>query len=338
MNRSAIESCGRRLQRSVAALACVLFAALAVAQTPNPAGDYPKQPIRLIVAFPAGAGADLTARTVAQKMGESMGQPVVVENRPGANGSVAAAAVAKSTPDGYTLLLADRGAFGINPHLYRQPLYDPLKDFAYVSIVTWGSYVLVTNADVPAKTFADLVKLAKASPGKLNYASFGVGSMPQLNLEALNRAAGMSVTHVPYKGGAPAATAVAAHEVDMTLATAPSVIGFVHDNRMRALVVGSTRRSPLLPHVPTVGEVGIGPDVLLPTYFGIAAPAGTPPAIVAKLQAEIRRALAQPDVADRLVKAGLDPHGGSPEEMAQTVRSDVARFGALVKEIGIQAE
>jgi tripartite-type tricarboxylate transporter receptor subunit TctC len=316
----------------------IAVVALALSALPSAAQNWPTRAVKLILPLGPGSGVDISARLIADKLSAKWGQPVVVENRPGANGSVAAAAVAKSTPDGYTLLLADRGAFGINPHLYRQPLYDPLKDFAYVSIVTWGSYVLVTNADVPAKTFADLVKLAKASPGKLNYASFGVGSMPQLNLEALNRAAGMSVTHVPYKGGAPAATAVAAHEVDMTLATAPSVIGFVHDNRMRALVVGSTRRSPLLPHVPTVGEVGIGPDVLLPTYFGIAAPAGTPPAIVAKLQAEIRRALAQPDVADRLVKAGLDPHGGSPEEMAQTVRSDVARFGALVKEIGIQAE
>jgi len=329
----------RRLLDTAVALAAALCAGLAGAQTAQRDDvDFPKQPVRLIVAFPAGAGADLTARVVAQKIGESMGQPVVVENRPGANGSVAAAAVAKAAPDGYTLLLIDRGGLGINPHLYKQPQYDPLKDFAYVSIVTWGPYVLVTNAEVPAKTFADFVKLAKASPGKLNYASFGVGSMAQLNVEALNRSLGIKVTHVPYKGGAPAATAVAAHEVDMTVATAPGVLGFIKDGRMRALAIGSAKRSPLLPDVPTVAEAGIAADVLLPTYFGIAAPAGTPPAIVAKLQAEIRKAVAMPDVAERLVNAGLDPHGGTPAEMAQTVRTDVTRFGELVRSIGIQPE
>jgi tripartite-type tricarboxylate transporter receptor subunit TctC len=302
------------------------------------ADDFPSRPIKLIVAFPAGAGADLTARTVAQKVGESIGQPMVVENRPGANGSIAAGVVAKSPPDGYTLLLIDRGGLGINPHLYKQLAYDPLKDFAYVGIATWGPYVLVTNADVPVKTFADLVQLAKSKPGKLNYASFGVGSMPQLNIEALNRHVGISMTHVPYKGGAPAATAVAAHEVDMTIATAPSVLGFVRDGRMRALAIGATRRSPLLPDVPTVVEVGIGPDVLLPTYFGIAAPAGTPAAVIARLSAEIRKALTAPDVVERLAGAGLDAHGGTPEEMARTVRDDVARFGSLAQALGIQPE
>jgi tripartite-type tricarboxylate transporter receptor subunit TctC len=325
----------RRWLGHCATLAACTLAPGALAQ---PANDFPNHPIRLIVAFPAGAGADLTARTVGQKVSEALGQAIVVENRAGANGSIAATAVAKAPPDGYTLLLIDRGGLGINPHLYRQLAYDPLKDFAYVGIATWGPYVMVTNSEVPVKSFTELVQLAKSKPGALNYASYGVGSMSQLNIEALDRAMGIRMTHVPYKGGAPAAAAVAAHEVDLTIATAPSVMGFIRDGRMRALAIGSAKRSPLLPEVPTAAEVGIPADVLLPTYFGIAAPAGTPAAIVQRLSSEIHKALTAPDVVERLAGAGLDAHGGSPEEMAQTVRSDVQRFGGLIKVIGIKPE
>lgn len=315
----------------------VTSAGIAAAQS---AADvaYPTRPIRLIVAFPAGAGADLTARTIAQKMTESMGQSVIVENRPGANGSVAAGVVAKSPPDGYTLLLIDRGGLGINPSLYKDPVYDPLKDFSYVGIATWGPYVLVSSAGLPAKTFKEFVQLAKSKPGKLNYASYGIGSMAQLNIEALKSNLGVDITHVPYKGGAPAAMAVMTQEADMTIATAPGVLGFIRDGKMRALAVGSTKRSTLLPDVPTVAEVGLSDDILLPTYFGIAAPAKTPPAIVAKLNAEMKRALGMPDVVERLVNAGLEPYGSSPDEMMQTVRVDVVRFGKLVTAIGIQPE
>ena len=195
------------------AFVAVAFAAPAIAQS----GAYPNRPIKMIVPFPPGGGADLTARVVAQKMSESMGQPVVVENKPGANGSIGTEAVAKSTPDGYTLLLVDRGALGINPHIYAKLPYDPLKDLSFVGIATEGPYVLVVNPSLNVKTLAELVALAKAKPGTLNYASFGIGSLPQLNLEALNRRMGIDLVHVPYKGAGPAAQAVVAGEVGVTL-------------------------------------------------------------------------------------------------------------------------
>ncbi len=299
---------------------------------------WPGRALRLVIAFPPGAGADLTGRTVAQKVSESLGQPVVVDNRGGANGIVGTDLVAKSAPDGYTLLLTDRGALGINPSLYRKLPYDPLKDFAYLSIATLRPYVLAINASVPAKSFQEFVALAKARPGTINYASFGVGSMAQLNLEALKARMGIDLTHVPYKGGAPAVAAVVAGEVGATVVTAPSLLGHIKEGRVRALVIGSARRSPLLPDVPTLAEVCGGEDTLVPTFFGFAAAAGAPRALVNRLSGEIRKALSGKEVADKLASVGLDAWGSTPEEMTSTVTGDVARFARLVKAIGIQPE
>ncbi len=316
------------------AFVAVAFAAPAIAQS----GAYPNRPIKMIVPFPPGGGADLTARVVAQKMSESMGQPVVVENKPGANGSIGTEAVAKSTPDGYTLLLVDRGALGINPHIYAKLPYDPLKDLSFVGIATEGPYVLVVNPSLNVKTLAELVALAKAKPGTLNYASFGIGSLPQLNLEALNRRMGIDLVHVPYKGAGPAAQAVVAGEVGVTISSVPAVQGFIKDGRLRALAVGADKRIAQLPDVPTMGEAGGGADTLNPTFFALAAPAGTPPAVVARINAEMKKALSDPAVAEKLQNAGLEPTGSSPAAMAATVKQDVARFGALVKQIGINPE
>ena len=316
------------------AFVAVAFAAPAIAQS----GAYPNRPIKMIVPFPPGGGADLTARVVAQKMSESMGQPVVVENKPGANGSIGTEAVAKSTPDGYTLLLVDRGALGINPHIYAKLPYDPLKDLSFVGIATEGPYVLVVNPSLNVKTLAELVALAKAKPGTLNYASFGIGSLPQLNLEALNRRMGIDLVHVPYKGAGPAAQAVVAGEVGVTISSVPAVQGFIKDGRLRALAVGADKRIAQLPDVPTMGEAGGGADTLNPTFFALAAPAGTPPAVVARINAEMKKALSDPAIAEKLQNAGLEPTGSSPDAMAATVKQDVARFGALVKQIGINPE
>jgi len=325
-------------QRILAA-ATLTLVALTVAAGAHAQGGaaYPTRPLKLIVPFPPGGGADLTARTLAQKMGDAMGQPIVVDNRPGANGLIGTDLVAKAAPDGYTILLVDRGALGINPSLYAKLPYDPLRDFAYIGIATEGPYVLVVNPALPAKTLAELVALAKAKPGSINYASYGIGSMAQLNLEALNQRLGIDLQHVPYKGAGPAVTAVVAGEVGVTIASVPGVLGFVRDGRARALAVGSDKRLALFPDVPTMAEAG-GGDTLIPTFFALAAPAGTPPAVVAKLNAELKRALAAPDVAERLIAAGLVPIGGSPEMMAATVRQDVTRFAALVKAIGIKPE
>jgi len=316
----------------------VVASLAAVASALAQVGAYPTHPIKLIVAFPPGGGADLTARTLAQKMGEALGQPVVVENKPGANGSLGTDLVAKSAPDGYTLVLADRGAFTVNPSLYAKLPYDPLKDLSYVGIATEGPYVLVATPALNVKTLAELTALAKSKPGALNYASFGIGSMPQLNLEAMNRKLGIDIVHVPYKGAGPAAQAVVSGEVGITISSIPAVQGFIKDGRLRALAVGSDKRLAQLPDVPTMAEVGGGADTLIPTYFALAAPAGTPPAIVARLNAEMKKALADPGMAEKLVGAGLVPIGSSPDAMTASVKQDVARFGALVKAIGIKPE
>ena len=338
MNRIMKAVCGGYL-RLVLAAACLGGFSSAIAQAPAK-GDapYPNRPIKLVVAFPPGGGADLTARILAQKLSESLGQPMVVENRAGANGVVAAGSVAKSAPDGYTLLLIDRGALGINPSIYKSLPYDPVKDFSYVGVVTLGPYVLVVNPALPIKNFADFVRYAESKPGTVNYGSMGIGSMVQLNVEAMSARAGIRLTHVPYKGGGAAVAGVVSGEVGMTIIAIPGALGFIRDGRARAIALGSDKRSPLLPDVPTMKEVGGGEDVLLPTYFGIAAPAGTPPAIVAKLSEEINRALRQNDVATRLNNAGLEPAESSPQQMLDLVKGDVVRFSALAKAVGIKPE
>ena len=326
--------------RPFAVLAAAVAAAMLALAAPaaHAQADYPTRPIKLILPFPPGGGADLTARSLAQKMGETMGQSIVVENKPGANGALGTEAVAKAAPDGYTLLVTDRGSLAVNPHLYAKLGYDPLRDFAFVGIATDGPYVLVANPSLNVKTVAELTAASKAKPGTINYASFGIGSMPQMNLEALNRKLGIDLVHVPYKGAGPASQAVVAGEVGVTIASVPAVQGFIKDGRLRALAVGSDKRFAVLPDVPTMKEAGVDGDILVPTFFALLAPAGTPPAIVAKLNAEMKKALADPAIAERLTAAGLVVNGSSPEVMANTVRQDNARFGALVKAIGIKPE
>jgi tripartite-type tricarboxylate transporter receptor subunit TctC len=292
----------------------------------------------LVVPFAPGGASDLTARTLAQKMGESMGQAIVVENRPGANGAVGIEAVVRSPPDGYTILLTDRGSLTVNPSLYVKLPYDPIKDFSCIGVATDGPYVLVVNPKLNVKTVQELVALAKSRPGTINYSSFGIGSMAQLNLEAFNQRMGTDMLHVPYKGAAPAAQAVVAGEVGVTIAAVPAVQGFIKDGRLRALAVGSDKRFAVLPDVPTMTEAGAGNDILLPTYFALLAPANTPAPIVARLNAELKKALADPAVAERLSSAGLVPVGGTPEEMAASIKQDLPRFAELVKKIGIKPE
>ncbi len=314
------------------------LALLALAATSAFAQTYPAKPIHLVVPFSPGGASDLTARTIAQKMSEGLGQSVVVDNKPGANGVVGIDIAAKAAPDGYTLLLTDRGSLTVNPWLYQKLPYDPIKDFAYVGIITDGPYVLVANPKLGVSTVKELVALSKAKPGTLSYASYGVGSMAQLNLEAFNQKMGTDMLHVPYKGAGPAAQAAVAGEVGVTIATVPAVQGFIKDGRLRALAVGGEKRFAVLPDVPTMTEAGAANDILVPTYFALLAPAGTPPAIIARLNAEMKKALADPQVVDRLAGAGLVPNGGSPEAMAASVKSDLPRFQTLVKSIGIKPE
>ena len=328
-------------KRSLVALGMTLMASVALAQETPSTGSghaFPSRPIRLIVSFPPGGGADLTARSVGQKMGDLLGQPLVVENKPGANGLVGCEAVAKSAPDGYTLLETDRGALGVNPSLYRKLPYDPLRDFEYVGIVTSASYVLVIDPRLPAATLAELKDLSKARPGTLNYGSYGVASMAQLNLEALKAKLAIDLTHVPYKGAGPAVQAVVAGEASATIASPAAVLGFIRDGRLRALAIGAKSRSPLLPTVPTLAEAGGDDDTLLPTYFAFALPAKTPAAIVARLHQAMKSAVGSPEVAERLDKAGLEPTGGSGAELLELVKRDIPRFRGIIQNTGIQPE
>ena len=299
---------------------------------------FPSRPMRLIVSFPPGGGADLTARTVAQKMGDLLGQPVVVENRPGANGLVGCDAVAKSAPDGYTMLETDRGALGANPSLYKKLPYDPLQDFEYLGIVTSAPYVLVIDPRLAAKTLAEFKALSNAKPGSLNYGSYGVASMAQLNIEALKAKMGIDLTHVPYKGAGPAVQAVVAGEAAATITSPAAVLGFIRDGRLRPLAIGAKNRSPLLPDVPTLTEAGGDDDTLVPTYFAFAVPARTPPAVAQRLSETMRSAVKSPEVAGRLDKAGLEPAGGTGAELLELVKRDIPRFRAIIQNIGIQPE
>ena len=322
------------LGMTAAALVMTVFASAGVLAQET----FPSRSLRLIVSFPPGGGADFTARTVAQKMGDLLGQPVVVENRPGANGLVGCDAVAKSAPDGYTLLETDRAALGANPSLYRKLPYDPLRDFEYLGIVTSAPYVLVIDPRLPSKTLAEFRALSKAKPGSLNYGSYGVASMAQLNIEALKAKMGFDLTHVPYKGAGPAVQAVVAGEAAATITSPTAVLGFIRDGRLRALAIGAKARSPLLPEVPTLSEAGGDDDTLVPTYFAFALPAKTPPAIVQRLGDSMRSAVKSPEVAERLDKAGLEATGGSGAELLELVKNDIPRFRGIIQNIGIQPE
>ena len=323
----------RNAGRDFAALVMALAAGAAAAQE-----KFPSRPIHLVVSFTPGGGADFTARTVALKMGDILGQPVIVENKPGANGLVGCEAVAKAAPDGYTMLETDRGALGVNPSLYKKLPYDPLTDFEYVGVVTTAPYVLVSNPKLAAKTLADLAALAKAKPGALNYGSYGIASMAQLNIEALKAKLGIDLTHVPYKGAGPAVQAVVAGEAAATIASPAAVLGFIRDGRLRALAIGTKRRTPLLPDVPTLAEAGGGEDTLAPTYFAFALPAKTPRAIVRGMSEVMRRSVMSPDVVERLGAAGLEPTGGTGPELLELVKRDIPRFRGIIQNIGIQPE
>jgi len=313
-------------------LLSILLCASAQAQ------NFPTKPVRLVVPFPPGGGADALARLMAPKLGERWKQQVLIDNRPGASGHIGADAVAQSAPDGYTMLLTDRGALGINPSLYRNLPYDPTRDFAYIGIVTVAPYVLVIDPRLPAKSLAELVALAKARPGAINYASFGIASMAHLNLEALKSRLGIDLVHVPYKGAGPAVQGVIAGDAGVTIGSPAAVLGFVRDARLRAIAIGDKRRSPLLPEVPTLTEAGTDEDLLASTYFAFALPAATPRSAVERLAAEMKAALATPELARRLSAAGLEPAGSSGEELAALVRRDIPRFRRIIETVGIQPE
>ena len=305
-------------------LACAAGAALAQ--------GYPTKPVRLIVPFLAGGGVDALARALSQRFAEAWGQSVIVENRPGAGGNIGANAVAKATPDGYTLLVASTG-LAMAPSLYRKLPFDPLKDFAATSQIMSNYFVLVANPGVPA-TLKELVALAKSQPGKLNYGHTGLGGSPHLVGEMLRAAAGINIVFVPYKGDAQTLLAMLANEVQMTFAPPATVVQMVKSGKLRALAVTGTSRSTAFPDAPTTTEAGF-PEVTYAGWVGFFAPGGTPRDILNKISQETARALRMPEIVERLASGGLEAAGTTPGEFAARYRADVARYAKIIKETDI---
>ena len=298
---------------------------------------YPAKPIRLVVPFPPGGSTDIVARIVAQKLSDRLGQQVVVENRGGAGGTIGAEAVAKAPPDGYTLVVGTTSTHAVAPSVYGKIGYDPVKDFAPISLIAVTPYLLVVNPSVNVKSLQEFVGYVKARPGKLNYASAGTGSTTHLAMEMLKSAAGLYIVHIPYNGNGPAGTAVIAGQVEILFGSLPAVLPHAKSGRVRPLAVGTPKRSPSLPDVPTVAESGFpGFDASL--WLAIMAPAGTPAPIVDRLQKEIHAVIASRDTADALNKSGAEPITSTPAELAAMVKDGVEKYGKVVKQAGVKPE
>ena len=316
-----------------ASLALVLLAALPAAL----AQSYPSRPVRLIVPFPPGGSTDILARALGQKLAEGLGQAVVIDNRPGAGGSIGADAAAKAAPDGHTLMMGHLGTLAVNPSIYKNLPYDPVKSFAPVSLMAMVPSVLVVNPQVPAANAAELIAYAKANPGKLAYGSAGAGSTSHLTTEYFKLATGTDILHVPYKGIGPMLTDLISGQLSMGLNGAPAVMPHVNSGRLRALAVSGLKRLESLPQIPTLDEAGVkGFDAS--GWYGIVAPAGTPREIVMRLNAEIRRAMRTLDLLARLDNEGATSAPGSPEEFAAFIVSEIARWAAVLKRAGIEAQ
>ena len=314
-----------------AALALAALAAVGVQAQPA----YPARPIQLIVGYAAGGGTDLLARIVAAKMGEGLGQPVVIENRAGAQSIIAAQYVAKANPDGYTLLLGPSGPMSMNPALYSKLPYAPLRDFAPISLLGSFPLILAVGQNHPAKTVQQLVDYAKANPDKSNY---GASAAPfQLAAELFKQKTGTAFQHIAYKGSNESVNATATGEVTMTLADPPPLVGQVKAGRVRALAITTPSRHPAWPDVPTMREAGFV-DMDIALWTGILAPAGTPPAVIRRLQDEVARVLMLPDVRERIVALGIDPVASTPEEFGRVIAADITKWTAVAKAANIKAD
>jgi tripartite-type tricarboxylate transporter receptor subunit TctC len=307
--------------------------ALAVPAFAQP--QYPDRPIRVIVTFAAGSATDITARIAAQKLNESLGVPVTVENIPGAGGSVGLDRLAKAAPDGYTLGWIANGALTIAPGLQPKLPYDSARDFAPISQVLATASILAVNNDLPAKSLQELIALAKAQPGKLSYATPGVGTPQHIGGELLKSMTGIEITHVPYRGALFAD--VIGGRVPITLQNMGAILPVVREGKLRGLAVTSLKRSPGIPDLPAVAELGY-PSFEATSWFALLAPAGTPAPIVGKLHQEITRIVAQRDIRERFTQLGLDTVGGTPEGLAAIIKSDIVKWTKVIKDAGIKAE
>ena len=323
--------------RTTSAIRCGFMLGASLAAACASAQNYPTRPVRVIAPFTAGSAIDTLARVIGQKLADSWGQQMIIDNRVGANGIIGTEAAAKSPADGYTLYFGNVSTLAVNPHLYSKLSYNPVKDFAPVSLTASIPLVLVVHPSLPVKSVKELIALAKARPGQLNYASGGVGSAQHLPMEMLRVAAGIDLVHVPYKGLGPAYSDVLGGQVPMMFSGISNVVPYRNSGRLRVLAIGSLKRSPALPDVPTVAESGV-PGYIFEAWSGYLVPAATPKDVIVKIHAEIDRALALTDVQQKLSALGFDLVGGTPEEFAALIKTDLARFGKLVKDASIRAE
>ena len=314
-------------------IAAFAFGAPASAQAPA----YPTKPVRIVVPFPAGGATDILARAVAQKLTETWGQAFVVDNRPGAGGNIGSDLVAKAAPDGYTLEMGTVGTHAINASLYAKMPYDHVKDFAPIILVAGVPNVLVVNPAVPVNSVQELIAYAKANPGKLNFASSGSGTSIHLSGELFKVMAGVQMTHIPYKGSAPALADLLGGQVQLMFDNLPPSLPQIKGGKLRALGVTSAARAPALPDTPTIAESGL-PGFEASSWFGLLAPAGTPPAIIAKLNTEIAKWLASPEAREKLVAIGANIAGGTPEDFARHIQAETVKWAKVVKESGAKVD
>lgn len=309
--------------------------ATVIALTPGvaPAQSYPVKSIRMIGPSSPGGGIDTTGRILAAALTQSLGQQVVLENRPGAGGIIGTEIAAKAPPDGYTLMLTAAAAMVVFPHTFTKLPYDPVRDFAPISLVASSEYILAVHPSMPVKTVKDLIGLARARPGQIAFASSGNFGLPHLAGELLKQNAKISMLHVPYKGGGPAATAILSGEVSLMFGTGPTVVPLAKAGRLRLIATAGDKRSKSMPELPTVAETL--PGVEVSAWYGVLAPSGTPKDIIAKLNAETVRAIANPKVAQQIANAGAEAVSSSPEEFAALIKSELARWGTAVKATGL---
>ena len=312
----------------------VVLSAIAVHAGAQP---YPAKPVRVIVPYPPGGGNDILGRLFAARLGERMGQPFVVENRPGAGTMIGTEAAAKSPPDGYTILLSSIATHALSPNLYSRVPYDPVKDFAPITLLGIAPTVLVVNKDLPAKDLAELIALAKAKPGELAYASGGNGTPPHINGELFKSVAGVNLLHVPFKGGGAALADLTAGRVHVMLDTAASAMSHVRAGRLRALAISAPKRTPEYPDLPTFAEAGLA-GYETNAWYSMHAPAATPAEIVRRLNAELAAILKEPDIVNRFRQLSTDPVGNSPEEFAAFVKSELDKYARVIKAAGIKLD
>ena len=316
--------------------AIIAFISVAVA-APALAQNYPAKPIKIIIAQAPGSATDVISRVVGNRLSESLGQPIVIEARPGAGGALGTEAAARSAPDGYTLFMGNNSTHGSNPAIYAKLPYDAVNDFAPISFVASVPYVLVVEPSLPVKSVQELIALAKSKPGKINYASAGNGSTHQFCGELMKSTAGIDLVHIPYKGSPPGIAGLLAGEVSLMFTNLTDIGAQIRAGKVKPLAVTTLKRAPLLPDVPTMVEAGV-PDFEITSWFGLLAPAATPAQVIGRLNAETVKVLARDDVKSTLGAQGLDVRSSSPEQFAAYIKSEIARFTKIAKAAGIKAE